>query len=597
MKVEARLTFDTVRHDQDTDAHLVLTVTAPPIEAQTKRPPLCLIPLIDVSPSMFDYGGRSRDGLMKIDYAKRSVDKLIEHLGPGDYCGLVSFSGDAQVLQRPTKITAESKAELKRKVAGLQSGSATNIADALLQGLDLGNKADLPGSVIVRVILFTDGQANRGPETTSAGLIRLLEANLGSCTASAFGYGSDADQNLLGELAKKGSGNYAFVQNPDDALTAFGKELGGLLSTYATNLLINVSASGDNEITDVISDVDSEEEKIGQGVRIKIPDILAEEVRHIVLGVKVKAQKAEVHKAVPRPLTAFTAKAGWDILDVNSKKQREGGEARAKVQFVKEGEEQKAPTPALNQIVGLAQVVRAQLEAEEKAKKGDFSGAVQHLQAAAAGFNVTGNSQAAHLAHQLSAKIGSAQAYAQNGGYLRSVSGGGTRGYGVASYDASAQADLMAAGVVSFANSSQTSSSQAFTGAIQADPLVAPPVVINPFDPGGGFPMGGAPLMPPPDGGILGGQGFVPPADGGILGGAFTVGVGGAGISGSIVHSVVPLGAAPSLTGSFPQGHGVSLLAHASQHVAPPLPRTDSEDASKASKSKKSKLSKKSKSW
>ena len=145
MKVAAQLTFDKIRHDQDTDAHLVLTLTAPPIEAQAKRPALCLIPLIDVSPSMFDYGGRTRDGLLKIDYAKRSVDKLIEHLGPGDYCGLVSFSGEAQVLQRPTKITAESKQELKRKVTELRSGSATNIADALLKGLDLGNQADLPG--------------------------------------------------------------------------------------------------------------------------------------------------------------------------------------------------------------------------------------------------------------------------------------------------------------------------------------------------------------------------------------------------------------------------------------------------------------------
>ena len=157
MKVDAKLTFETIRHDQDTDAHLVLSLTAPPIEAQLKRPALCIIPLVDVSPSMFEGTGQ------KIAYAKKSVEKLIEHLGPDDYCGLVQFSMDAQVLQRPVKVTAESKADLRRKVASLSCGNATNIADALLVGLDLGNKMDLPGSVIVRVVLFTDGQAEPGP--------------------------------------------------------------------------------------------------------------------------------------------------------------------------------------------------------------------------------------------------------------------------------------------------------------------------------------------------------------------------------------------------------------------------------------------------
>jgi Ca-activated chloride channel family protein len=461
MKVEARLTFEKIRHDQDTDAHLVLALTAPPIEEQTKRPALCIIPVIDVSPSMFEYSGQ------KIAYAKKSVEKLIEHLGPGDYCGLVQFSGTAEVLQRPVKITAESKINLKRKVSELSSGNATNIADALLVGLDLGNKADLPGSVIVRVVLFTDGQANRGPETTSAGLVKLLEANLGSCTTSAFGYGSDADQNLLGELAKKGSGNYAFVQNPDDALTAFGKELGGLLSTYATNLLINVTAAGSHEITDVVSDVDSEEEKIGQGVRIKIPDILAEEVRHIVIGVKLKAQTAEAQKAVHRPVSVFEVKAGWDILDANSKKERRGADAKAKVQFVKEGEEQKDPDVELDKIVGLAQVVRAQLEAEESAKKGDYRGAQKRMKLAADSLGSRGHDQAVHLARQISERLGSAPAYAQNGGYLRSVATGGTRGYGGASYDVQAAADLSGMGV-SLSNSLQSSTSSTFASQFQA---------------------------------------------------------------------------------------------------------------------------------
>lgn len=577
MKVEAALTFAKIRHDQETDAHLVLTLTAPPIEAQTKRPALCIIPVIDVSPSMYENRGE------KIAYAKRSVEKLIEHLGPGDYCGLVQFSGSVEVLQKPVKITAESKADLKRKVAELRQGNATNIADAMLVGLDIGNKMDLPGTVIVRVILFTDGQANRGPETTLPGLMKLLDANLGSCTSSFFGYGSDADQNLLGELAKKGNGNYAYVQNPDDALTAFGKELGGLLSTYGTNLLINVTATAEHEITDVVSDVDSEEEKIGQGVRIKIPDILAEEVRQIVLGVKLKPQKGNLG---PRAVNLFNVKAGWDILDANSKKERKGEEVKAKAQFVKEGEEDKTPNADLDKIVGLAQLVRAQLEAEQFAKKGDFKGAVRHMQATSQRLGGRGHQQAAYLADQVSARIGSAQAYQDNGGYLRSLSTGGTRGMGGASYDVQAQADLASYGV-QMSNSVQTSTSNSFAGGAQ---VVVP--------------------QSPLDGGQLGGSvdffaslGAAPGTSGFPVGGTVVTGLGGVGApldAGAMWGgSPVPLGGIAA-----PPGGDLSGAIHA---VAPPqspvvqapvpspLPRTDSK-GSKASH-KVSKLSKKSKSW
>lgn len=221
MKIDARLTFDKIRFDQDFDAHLVLSLTAPTVEQSEKRQAVCIIPVIDVSPSMQGE---------KMAYAKQSVLKLIDHLQAGDYCGLVEFSYSANVIAKPTKVTAASKDDLKRKVGDLRIGNATNIADALLTGLKLANDMDLPSEVITRVILFTDGQANTGVATRSADILKLVEPNLGLASVSAFGYGTDADQQLLANIAKNGKANYAFVRNPDDALSAFGKELGGLLS-------------------------------------------------------------------------------------------------------------------------------------------------------------------------------------------------------------------------------------------------------------------------------------------------------------------------------------------------------------------------------
>ena len=70
MKIEAALTYDTIRHDQDKDAHLVITLEAPTKDGEEARAPICVVPVVDVSSSMVG---------AKLDYAKRSAIKLIEH--------------------------------------------------------------------------------------------------------------------------------------------------------------------------------------------------------------------------------------------------------------------------------------------------------------------------------------------------------------------------------------------------------------------------------------------------------------------------------------------------------------------------------------
>lgn len=473
MKTEARLTFDRVRHDQDNTAHLVISLSAPALAAERTRPPILLVPVIDVSPSMRGD---------KLAYAQRSVLKVIDHLAPGDMCGLVQFSGHAEVLSVPVKITPQTKDELKRKVGALRIGNATNIADALLTGLKVANEMDLPADVVTRVILFTDGEANTGPAIRDADILTLLEKNIGLATVSAFGYGLDAKQSLLGEIAKRGKANYAFIENPDAALSAFGRELGGLLSTYAMDLVLQVQPLAGHDITGVISDVDAKEGATGE-LTIKIPDVLAEETRHIVLGVKLLKQKT----GFPRPVNVFEMKFAYDIIGPGGSKERKVEELKVKAEFVKPGEEQAKPHEALDEIAGLAQIVRSQIEAEEKAKRGDYSGAALHMQKTADDFTRRGLTQHRLVASNLSAKMGNHAAYVSSEGYRVSMSNGGTRGVGVANYDAGAEHDLHLMGTVT-TTSSTAGLAASFHDApaipIVQDPAVAPSVGIGI---GGGF--------------------------------------------------------------------------------------------------------------
>jgi len=449
MDVSARLTFDRVRFDEDTKAHLVLTLKAPAIDWQEKRARICVVPVIDVSGSMSG---------QKLDYAKRSVLKLIDHLKDDDYAGVVVFDDQARVAGPPGLLTPERRNALRRAVTDLRVGGSTNFADGMLTALRIVNQMDLAESVVHRIIMFTDGQANRGPATRIEDMVKLLDANKGIVTASAFGYGADASQDFLADFSRHGKGNYAYVKDPDAALTAFGKELGALVSTYGTDLVIEVEPQAGNSIASVLSDVEAEEDAAGH-YTIRFPEILAEEARHIVLDVKLAKQKS----AGPRSVNGFNVRAHYDLIDKDHHKIRSTVEAKGKVQFVKDGEQQTAPDKELDAIVALCQVVRAQAEAEVNAKKGNYVEARNIMLAAAASTSMRGHAGSSQLASNISARVQNHASYSTSGGYLRGVSAGATRGYGVSSYDESALQDLQIANVVT-SNSAQDSVSTSFSG-------------------------------------------------------------------------------------------------------------------------------------
>lgn len=465
LKLEARLTFNKVAFDKDNEAHLVVSLKAPKIDWQAKRPRICVVPVLDISPSM--------EG-QKIEYAKQSIYKLIDHLQPGDFCGVVAFGGNVTVVSKPVEVTQSKKDELKAKIGQLHTNSATNFAGGMCQGLELLNKGDLPGNMLLRVIMFTDGLPNVGVATTRPDIVKLLEANLGIATVSAFGYGADADQELLADVAKTGKGNYAFIRNPEDALSAFAKELGGLLSTYAQNITVEVAPHNGHTVTETVSDVTAEED--GKKVKVTLPDILSEEERHLVFKVKLDKQP----NAFPRQSSVFDVSLSYDLLDEGKSKKTVTDEAKVKVQFVKADEADAKPVTEVDRIVALAQLVAAQVEAEEMAKAGNYAGSVAFMTNTSADYQSRGHGDLAQVANNVGAKMGNAAVYSVSSGYLNSMKSAGTRGVGTSSLDAQAAADLGTVGV-SLNNSAQDDMQQQWAN--------SPPVVTSGANPG-------APVVP-----------------------------------------------------------------------------------------------------
>ena len=421
MKTEAKFTFEKVRHDQENELHLVVSMKAPKTDWEKDRAPICVVPVIDISGSM---------GGPPLDYAKKSAIKLVEHLSDKDFAGVVVFASDVELISAPVRMTQQNKDMLRQRIGDLCTRGCTNFSGGMLMGLDEVKKADIPDGTIKRIIMLTDGHANQGVAVDYPSLSALLSKERGDVTVSCFGYGEGADQELLASLAKDGKGNYAFIQNPDDALSAFAKELGGLLSTYAQNIEVVIEANNGHVIQGVLSDVDADGDD--KKVTVKLPEILSDETIHVVSNVKLSKQS----KALPRAMTAFNVKVSYDLLNKDGGRDTKTESLTAKIKFVKEGKEDTKPDADLDKVVANAEIVKAQNESERLAQAGDYRGAQLHLESLSGRLGARGLDQYATYTSTLGSKVGSAGAFAASASYRTSGKLAMTRAKGASSVHA-----------------------------------------------------------------------------------------------------------------------------------------------------------------
>ena len=350
MKFISKFDFSQVQYDKTHTLNLLLQAKAPKIEV-AERKPVNIIAVLDESGSM---GGQ------KIEYVRKTLLKLIDHLTDQDTFGVVAFTTGVRCVCEPAKMSSEKKTRYKRDVGGLTAQSSTNLSGGLQMGYNLAAALDGP----VRLIALTDGQANYG-ETNPDRLVSFIKNRPANVTVTMFGYGEDHDSALLTDMAKAGDGNYCYVKNPDDALTAFARELGGLLSCYGQDLQFTVMPTEHAQILEVLSDVDVDTLD-GGAVRIRIPDIYSEETRNIVVSVLVKEQP----KVFPRDTAILDLELAWQ--DVQSASPHHGAKMAAKVRFVREKDADKKADQEVRDQVGLCTVLRAQAAATKYAKCGDF---------------------------------------------------------------------------------------------------------------------------------------------------------------------------------------------------------------------------------
>jgi len=291
MKVSTSFEYPFYQYNRYNQAHLMVSITGGALNIAARKK-LGVVAVVDVSGSMQDLG--------KIDYAKKSICKLIEHLGPGDTFALVTFESNVKLVIPPVVIGTTSKDKLISQVAALRASGGTNLHSALQVSKNLAKTIDSQ----VRVVVFTDGEPSVG--IVDHGLIIQEAAAEDNVSISSFGYGAGHDSKLLTSMADKGQGNYAYVKNPDDALTAFAKELGGLMSCVAQKIKIKFSPKSEARVERVLNDLKVEDN--GENVTVHMNDLFAEETKHLLLKLNLPARD----NYLPRPVSVGSFTITWE---------------------------------------------------------------------------------------------------------------------------------------------------------------------------------------------------------------------------------------------------------------------------------------------
>lgn len=141
------------------------------------------------------------------------------------------------------------------------------------------------------VLVVSDGHVNAGIRSVDEFASITAKSYGEGIVTSTLGYGQGYDESLLSAIARSGSGNHVFADNPDSAGAAIAGEVDGLLNKVVQALSLTVKFEPAVEFLRLYNDLPAQQ--IGAGtVMIELGDLYSEEARKVLLKFKVPAMAA-----------------------------------------------------------------------------------------------------------------------------------------------------------------------------------------------------------------------------------------------------------------------------------------------------------------
>jgi len=200
-----------------------------------KVPPGNFVFLIDVSGSM--------DMPNRLPLLKAAFQLFVKNLRPVDTVSIVTYGGFVQVWLSPT--SGVEKEKILKSIEALEAEGDTPGESAIRVAYQVAKSKFIKGGTN-RVILATDGDFNVG-ETSEKALDELISNQRQTgvyLTCLGVGMGNFKDSKLQ-TLAKKGNGNYAYLDDIHEAERVLVKELTQTFYAVADNACMNLKFNAD----------------------------------------------------------------------------------------------------------------------------------------------------------------------------------------------------------------------------------------------------------------------------------------------------------------------------------------------------------------
>lgn len=275
MHISAHLDFDVVALQADDELSLLIEMKAPPVAVDKDRAPASIQVVLDRSGSMQGE---------PLYAAQGALHTLLDKLGPKDSFGLVAF--DHEVIVPVPAGRVIDKEAIRQAIWSLYARGTTNLSAGYLRGIQEARRAKDGGRATVLVL--SDGHANEGVTDADALAPVASGAHGRGVTTSTLGLGLGYDELLLGALARHGSGNAHFAEEPDTAGALIASEVSGVLAQTVQAAHLTIKPTAAVAQFAVLNDLPAHGLDDG-ALMVELGDFYGEEERKLVLEFTVPA--------------------------------------------------------------------------------------------------------------------------------------------------------------------------------------------------------------------------------------------------------------------------------------------------------------------
>lgn len=261
----------------------------PPTHSRTTQLPLNLCLVIDRSTSM--------DG-ERLKHVKTAVDLIVEKLTAQDMLSIVSFSDRAEVVVPATAVA--DKSAISRKVRHVYASGGTEIYQGLRAGYD--ELTSLPiDQYANHLILLTDGHTYGDADEC---LMLANQAAVKNIGMSAFGIGSEWNDQFLDRLVSPSGGQSGFIEAPEQIITFLQERIQGLGRLFAHNMRLAKEFPSSVHIQQAFKLLPFAQPLPVSDEEIQLGDVEVRAPLSFLLEVSVDAQPIETRINIPFTLTA-----------------------------------------------------------------------------------------------------------------------------------------------------------------------------------------------------------------------------------------------------------------------------------------------------